>query len=37
LRAVSDVEQAFITTTGELDVPVAATYRVEAATLREVA
>lgn len=37
LRAVSDVEQAFITTTSELDVPVAATYRVEAATLREVA
>jgi len=37
LRAVSDVEQAFITTTGELDVRVAATYRVEAATLREVA
>lgn len=37
LRAVSDVEQAFITTTSELDLPVAATYRVEAATLREVA
>jgi DNA replication and repair protein RecF len=37
LHAVSDVEQAFITTTGELDVPVAATYRVEAASLREVA
>ena len=37
LRAVSDVEQAFITTTSELDVPVAATYRVDAATSREVA
>ena len=33
----SDVEQAFLTTTSELDLPVAATYRVEAATLREVA
>ncbi len=37
LHAVGDVEQAFITTTSDLDVPVAATFRVEAATLREVA
>jgi DNA replication and repair protein RecF len=37
LRGVGSVEQAFITTTAGVDLPVAATYAVERATLREVA
>lgn len=37
LRGVASVEQAFITTTSEVDVPVAATYRIAAARLEAVA
>ena len=37
LRGVATVEQAFITTTAEVDVPVAATYRISAARLEAVA
>jgi len=37
LRAVGSFEQAFVTTTHEVDVPVGATYRIRAATLERVA
>jgi DNA replication and repair protein RecF len=37
LHEVASFEQAFLTTAGEVDVPVAATYRVRAATLERVA
>ena len=37
LHGVAGVEQAFITTTNEVDIPVAATYRVNAARLEAVA
>jgi recombinational DNA repair ATPase RecF len=37
LRGVATVEQAFVTTTSEVDARAAATYRIEAAQLERVA
>ena len=37
LRGVGSFEQAFVTTTHDVDVPVAAAYRIRAATLERVA